>query len=231
MHEHQRAPLPLEQLKGLPQPVVVLLEVMLEKDAAQRFQSPAQLLKAVPLVAAAINAGRSVSPQDLKAISGEGAFQKSGKFSDPLKAFFRSSRVRLLAWLVSVLLIGGVVIILTVNLVNHPAAKFPVTPPVSIEAPEKSIAVLPFENISANKDDVYFADGVQDEILNNLTGNLRFQFWRDSGVASPVACFELTRTLSYRPTGSFLRITYGWRVNLELPLFSNRAVLHYDDLA
>src|SRR6266481_6021990 len=33
---------------------------------------------------------------------------------------------------------------------------------------EKSIAVLPFENISANKDDSYFADGVQDEILNNL---------------------------------------------------------------
>jgi TolB-like protein/Tfp pilus assembly protein PilF len=32
----------------------------------------------------------------------------------------------------------------------------------------KSIAVLPFENISANKDDNYFADGVQDEILNNL---------------------------------------------------------------
>jgi hypothetical protein len=26
---------------------------------------------------------------------------------------------------------------------------------------EKSIAVLPFENISANKDDAYFADGVQ----------------------------------------------------------------------
>jgi TolB-like protein len=33
---------------------------------------------------------------------------------------------------------------------------------------EKGIAVLPFENISANKDDAYFADGVQDEILNNL---------------------------------------------------------------
>jgi TolB-like protein/Tfp pilus assembly protein PilF len=37
------------------------------------------------------------------------------------------------------------------------------TPPT-----EKSIAVLPFENISVNKDDAYFADGVQDEILNNL---------------------------------------------------------------
>jgi TolB-like protein/Flp pilus assembly protein TadD len=34
--------------------------------------------------------------------------------------------------------------------------------------PEKSIAVLPFENISPNKDDAYFADGVHDEILNNL---------------------------------------------------------------
>jgi TolB-like protein/Tfp pilus assembly protein PilF len=32
----------------------------------------------------------------------------------------------------------------------------------------KSIAVLPFESLSANKDDTYFADGVQDEILNNL---------------------------------------------------------------
>jgi TolB-like protein len=33
---------------------------------------------------------------------------------------------------------------------------------------EKSIAVLPFENLSPNKDETYFADGVQDEILANL---------------------------------------------------------------
>lgn len=32
----------------------------------------------------------------------------------------------------------------------------------------KSIAVLPFESLSGNKDDTYFADGVQDEILNDL---------------------------------------------------------------
>ena len=29
----------------------------------------------------------------------------------------------------------------------------------------KSIAVLPFENLSANQENVFFADGVQDEIL------------------------------------------------------------------
>jgi TolB-like protein/Tfp pilus assembly protein PilF len=33
---------------------------------------------------------------------------------------------------------------------------------------EKSIAVLPFENLSAEKQNEYFADGVQDEILTNL---------------------------------------------------------------
>ena len=35
-------------------------------------------------------------------------------------------------------------------------------------APEKSIAVLPFENLSADPDNAYFADGMQDEILTNL---------------------------------------------------------------
>ena len=36
------------------------------------------------------------------------------------------------------------------------------------EISAKSVAVLPFESISSTKDDGYFADGVQDEILNNL---------------------------------------------------------------
>jgi TolB-like protein/Tfp pilus assembly protein PilF len=38
--------------------------------------------------------------------------------------------------------------------------------PVSI--PEKSVAVLPFENLSKEKENAYFADGVQDEILTGL---------------------------------------------------------------
>jgi TolB-like protein/class 3 adenylate cyclase/Flp pilus assembly protein TadD len=35
--------------------------------------------------------------------------------------------------------------------------------------PEKSIAVLPFENLSSEKENAYFADGVQDEILTGLS--------------------------------------------------------------
>ena len=34
--------------------------------------------------------------------------------------------------------------------------------------PEKSIAVLPFENLSDDKENAYFADGIQDEILTRL---------------------------------------------------------------
>jgi len=34
--------------------------------------------------------------------------------------------------------------------------------------PQKGIAVLPFENLSDDKENAYFADGVQDEILTNL---------------------------------------------------------------
>src|SRR6476661_942627 len=34
--------------------------------------------------------------------------------------------------------------------------------------PEKSIAVLPFENLSEEKQNAFFADGIQDEILTNL---------------------------------------------------------------
>ncbi len=43
-------------------------------------------------------------------------------------------------------------------------------PPASMLAPlpEKSIAVLPFENLSAEKNDAFFADGIQDDVLTSL---------------------------------------------------------------
>ncbi len=41
--------------------------------------------------------------------------------------------------------------------------------PVAAAIPEKSIAVLPFENLSSEKANAYFADGIQDEILTRLS--------------------------------------------------------------
>ncbi|MEP6604020.1 MAG: adenylate/guanylate cyclase domain-containing protein, partial [Spartobacteria bacterium] len=40
---------------------------------------------------------------------------------------------------------------------------------VALPAPKKSIAVLPFENLSDDKANVYFADGIQEEILTRLS--------------------------------------------------------------
>ena len=66
MYQHQHAPLPLEQLEGVPQPVVVLLEVLLEKDPARRFQNPTELLKAMPTITGAIDARRRITRQSLQ---------------------------------------------------------------------------------------------------------------------------------------------------------------------
>jgi TolB-like protein/Tfp pilus assembly protein PilF len=41
-------------------------------------------------------------------------------------------------------------------------------PPTGSAIPEKSIAVLPFDNLSRDPDNAYFAEGVQDEILTRL---------------------------------------------------------------
>src|ERR1700756_1448581 len=66
MHQHQHSSLPLEQLESDPQPVVVLLEVLLEKDPARRFQNPTELLKAIPTITDAIDARRRITRQSLK---------------------------------------------------------------------------------------------------------------------------------------------------------------------
>src|SRR5215475_4786739 len=41
--------------------------------------------------------------------------------------------------------------------------------PIELPVPEKSIAVLPFENRSEDKANAYFADGIQDEILTRIS--------------------------------------------------------------
>src|SRR5271167_1639918 len=66
MHQHLHAPLAIEQLKDVPQPVVILLEKLLEKDPGCRFQDPAELLKAVPTITVAIDARRRITRQSLQ---------------------------------------------------------------------------------------------------------------------------------------------------------------------
>jgi len=83
MHQHQHAPLPLEQLEAAPQPVVVLLEVLLEKDAARRFQNPVELLEVIPLVKQAIiDAGRRLMKTIRVFVSSTADVQKERHLAD-----------------------------------------------------------------------------------------------------------------------------------------------------
>src|SRR6516225_5391910 len=66
LHQHLHAPLPLNHVIGVPQPVIVLLEVLLEKDPKQRFQNPAELLKAMPTISSAIEKGSRITRQSLQ---------------------------------------------------------------------------------------------------------------------------------------------------------------------
>src|SRR4029077_16113450 len=66
MYQHQHTPLPLEEIEGVPQPLVVLLETLLEKDPGRRFQNPGELLKATPTVTDAIDSRRRITRQSLQ---------------------------------------------------------------------------------------------------------------------------------------------------------------------
>jgi eukaryotic-like serine/threonine-protein kinase len=60
MHQHLNSSLPLEKLQNAPQPMVALVEVLLRKEPARRFQTPAELSKALPTVIEAIETGQPV---------------------------------------------------------------------------------------------------------------------------------------------------------------------------
>src|SRR5271165_554925 len=75
MYQHQHAPLPLDLLEAVPKPIVVLLEVLLDKDPARRFQNPTELLKAIPTITGAIDARRRITRQKL---------QKTQSFPSPV---------------------------------------------------------------------------------------------------------------------------------------------------
>jgi len=157
MYQHQHAEPPIEKLRNIPAPVIALLQVLLAKDPNQRFQSPAQLQKALTRVKGAIGSGSRLMADELRSASDQET--KSLSKGTPKKPAVR--------WIVGAGLCLGVVLIAWFFLARYSGFLFNQRA-TEAALPEKSIAVLPFDNISPNKEDAYFTDGVQDEILNNL---------------------------------------------------------------
>ena len=78
----------------------------------------------------------------------------------------RESGKKLDRWIIAILVLA-VVLLLTNQFVLHRDEKRADIAPVA-EISAKSIAVLPFDNLSHDPDNAYFAEGVQDEILTRL---------------------------------------------------------------
>jgi TolB-like protein len=102
------------------------------------------------------------------------------------------------------------------------AAGFFLLPRVSAHKCDKSIAVLPFENLSDEKENAYFADGIQDDVLTNLSkvGDLkvisRTSVMPYRGKTSSAR--EIGKTLGVGAIleGSVRRIGNRVRVNVQL---------------
>ena len=97
--------------------------------------------------------GNSAVPEKLKAAHAAAAIAAAQRKRTAL----RWSLLGIVALLVAVAVIGF--------LSFRYGSRFALTPLV---VPEKSLAVLPFENLSRDPDNAFFADGVQDEVLTDL---------------------------------------------------------------
>jgi TolB-like protein/Flp pilus assembly protein TadD len=84
----------------------------------------------------------------------------------------------------------NMIILIATGVIISVAAGFFLLPRVSARKIDKSIAVLPFQNLSDEKENAYFADGIQDDILTNLSkiGDLKV--------------ISRTSVMSYRGSGT-----------------------------
>jgi TolB-like protein/Flp pilus assembly protein TadD len=116
----------------------------------------------------------------------------------------------------------NIVMLVVTGVIISAAAGFFLLPRVSAHKCDKSIAVLPFENLSDEKENAYFADGIQDDVLTNLSkvGDLkvisRTSVMPYRGKASNVR--EIGKTLGVGAIleGSVRRIGNRVRVNVQL---------------
>jgi non-specific serine/threonine protein kinase len=166
IYQHQHATPPVDKLTHVPQPVIVLVELLLEKDPARRLQTPTELLQVIPRVTEALESGQRVTTDQLR-LGVDGIAAESKQSTRRFHPLLTGARMRAFGWLLaSVLGIAGL-LLAWFFFSGHEGFFFNRRVAQAVPT-EKSIAVLPFESLSANKDDGYFADGVQNEILANV---------------------------------------------------------------
>ncbi len=117
----------------------------------------------------------------------------------------------------------NLIMLIATGVVVSAAAGFFLLPRVSARKIDKSIAVLPFQNLSDEKENAYFADGMQDDILTNLSkirdlkviSRMSVMSYRGNGTRN---AREIGKALGVATLleGSVRRIGNRVRVNVQL---------------
>jgi TolB-like protein/Tfp pilus assembly protein PilF len=116
----------------------------------------------------------------------------------------------------------NVFLLVGIGVIISAATGFFVLPRAVAHKVDKSIAVLPFESLSDEKENTYFADGIQDDVLTNLSkiGDLkvisRTSVMPYRGKASNVREIGKALGVSTILEGSVRRIGNRVRVNVQL---------------
>jgi eukaryotic-like serine/threonine-protein kinase len=146
MSQHLTAPLPLEKLKGVPKSLVGLLQSLLQKDPRKRLQEPSEVRAAVERIAQALD-------------------------HRPLFSRFPPRNVLRRNVVILSIVVALSAVVATFLILQPFVQRFPrdgATVSLAPAETEKGIAVLPFENLSADQGSGYFADGIQDDLLTDL---------------------------------------------------------------
>ena len=122
----------------------------------------------------------------------------------------------------------NLVLLIATGVIVSAAAGYFLLPRASARKIDKSIAVLPFQNLSDEKENAYFADGIQDDILTNLSkiGDLKVisrmsvMSYRGEGTRN---AREIGKALGVATLleGSVRRVGNRVRVNVQLIDASN----------
>src|SRR5438270_5473285 len=117
----------------------------------------------------------------------------------------------------------NLILLIATGVIVSAAAGFFLLPRASARKIDKSIAVLPFQNLSDEKDNAYFADGIQDDILTNLAkisdlkviSRTSVMLYRGSGIRN---ARDIGKALGVATLleGSVRRIGNRVRVNVQL---------------
>jgi serine/threonine protein kinase len=140
--QHLQSPLPISELRHLPHPIVSLLTHLLEKNPADRPQTPEELL----VMLNATRRGISGQPRSIEAVYPR-------LRSRPW--FFRLGKRVYLALAIAALVAGAVILF----------RLFPTHPTYD----SKSVAVLPFDSVGDDNQNAYLSDGITAEVIFQLS--------------------------------------------------------------